>query len=60
MNNDQLSICIKNLNIIVNFEMLILHFALIFEKGKGRDVLSPTLSYDTNQNKPQNNFSISK
>ena len=36
MNNDQLAISIKSLNIIANFDMLILQFALIFEKELGR------------------------
>jgi hypothetical protein len=36
MNNDQLAINIKSLNIIANFDMLILQFALIFEKELGR------------------------
>jgi hypothetical protein len=36
MNNFQLAISIKSLNIIANFDMLILQFALIFEKGLGR------------------------
>jgi hypothetical protein len=35
-NNDQLAIGIKCLNIIANFDMLILQFALIFEKELGR------------------------
>ena len=36
MNNDQLAISIKSLNIIANFDMLILQFALISGKGLGR------------------------
>jgi len=36
MNNDQLAISIKSLNIIANFDMLILQLALIFEKELGR------------------------
>jgi hypothetical protein len=36
MTNDQLAISIKSLNIIANFDMLILQFALIFEKELGR------------------------
>jgi len=38
MNNDQLAISIKSLNIIANFDMLILQFALILEKELGRGV----------------------
>jgi hypothetical protein len=37
MTNDQLAISIKSLNIIANFDMLILQFALIFEKELGRE-----------------------
>jgi len=37
MNNDQLAISIKSLNILANFDMLILQFALIFEKELGRE-----------------------
>jgi hypothetical protein len=29
-------------------------------QGQGRPLPYPILSYDTNQNNPQNNFSISK
>jgi hypothetical protein len=36
MDNDQLAINIKSLNIIANFDMLILQFALTFEKELGR------------------------
>jgi hypothetical protein len=36
MNNDQLAISIKSLNIIANFDRLMLQFALIFEKELGR------------------------
>ena len=36
MNNYQLAISIKSLNITANFDMLILQFALICEKGMGR------------------------
>jgi len=36
MQNEQFPISIKTLKIIANFDMLILQFALIFEKGLGR------------------------
>jgi hypothetical protein len=36
MNNDQLAMSIKSLHITANFDMLILQFALIFEKELGR------------------------
>ena len=36
MQNEQFQISIKTLNIIANFDMIILQFALIFEKGLGR------------------------
>jgi hypothetical protein len=36
LQNDQLAISIKNLNIIANFDRLILQLALIFEKELGR------------------------